>query len=84
MVEFLNDLAGISLLIGILSIYYGLSMYKWSIGWRIIAAPLAILGVLEVGLSFSVYVDATMGLLTVLLFGGVVSFALFRIGQENA
>ena len=83
MVDFLTDIAGLSLLIGALSIYYGLSMYKWGVGWRIIAAPLAILGVMEIGLAFTVYVSTAMGLVSAFLFGGIVSFALFRIGQEN-
>ena len=83
MVDFLTDVAGLSMIIGVISMYYGLSMYKWNPGWRIIAAPLAILGVMELAVALTILVNATMGILVIFLFGGVTSYALFRIGQEN-
>jgi hypothetical protein len=85
MIEFWTDTAGIAMMVGVLSIYYGLSMYKWrGQTWKVIAAPLAVLGVFETGFAFAVYIDTIMGLLAIGLFGSLVCFALFRIGQENS
>lgn len=81
---FLTDIANISFIIGIMGIYCGLSMYKWiNSGWKIISAPFATIGVLAMSYSIAVFTDKMMGVISIIIFGGIVSFALFRIGQEN-
>ena len=81
---FLTDIANISFILGIMGIYSGLSMYKWiNPGWKIISAPLATIGVLAISYSIAVFTDETMGVISIILFGGIVCLALFRIGQEN-
>ena len=77
-------MANVAFVVGIIGIYGGLSMYKWiNPGWKIISAPMAILGVFAIGYSIAIFTDAWLGLFALFVFGGIVSFALFRIGQEN-
>lgn len=59
-------------------------MYKWeNQGWKIISAPMAIMGVFGVSYSIAFYLNVTMGLLAGGLFGGIVCFSLFWVGHEN-
>lgn len=84
MLAFFTDIANISLILGVMCIYGGLSMYKWrNQGWKIISAPMAILGVLGVSYTIAFYINTIMGLLACGLFGGIVCFSLFWVGHEN-
>jgi hypothetical protein len=84
MLAFFTDIANISFMLGVMSIYGGLSMYKWeNQGWRFIAAPMAIVGVFGVSYTIAFYINAVMGLLAGGLFGGIVCFSLFMVGHEN-
>lgn len=82
--RFYYDMAGMAFIIGALGIYYGLSMYKWdSKGWRIPSALMALFGVVGIGYAIAVYWNVVMAIIAVILFGGIVSYALFTIGHEN-
>ncbi len=63
-------------------IYSGLYISGWpSSGWRVLAIPVAILGVFSVGYSISIILGAVTGLVTIGIFGSIVCFALFKIGE---
>ena len=83
--KFYQDIAGLVLILGIAGVFYGLSMYKWnSSGWKIPAALMALFGVFGIGYGIAIYLNIGMGIVSIALFGGVVSYALFMVGHENS
>ena len=82
MIGFLTDIANLLFVVGALMIYSGLYISGWpSSGWRVLAIPVAIIGVFSVGYSIAIILGAVTGLVTIGIFGSIVCFALFKIGE---